>query len=880
MRNFKSLLPHVIAVAIFLLVAVIFCKSGLESGVILKQGDVTGWQGMSHQSYEYKNIHGHVPLWVTSMFSGMPAYQIAIEGAFHPLHYIDKAFQLWLPKPMNFFFLACISFYFLCICFKIKPYAAIAGAIAFAYCSYSPIIITAGHETKMMALAYAPAVIGAVVLLFERKYFTGLVLIMLFTALQVNQGHQQVSYYLFLILLAMTVAYAIQFIKNKELPHLFKSLSIMVVAGLIGVAVSAITLLTVYDFAKESKRGGQLIMDNSTKTHEIIKDGKSTGLTKDYAFMWSYGKAETLTLMFPGVMGYGTHVAERDGEQYVFPKLDENSHLAKFLENKLNVPEDQAANIALQQSTSLYWGDQPFTNGPVYLGAIVCFLFLFGMFYLDNKHKWWILTICFLSILLAWGDNFKAFNYFVFDYFPLYNKFRVPTMILIIPQILFPLIAAMVLNKLSEDDSAHAWNYFKKGLIATGVMFVIAIGFYATQDFSKENIQRTTAFNQIINSNSADAQEKLNQLNATERPSTDNQLYEGMYSSLKETPDAQKKAREFVSSIRQDRASLMLSDVFRSFIFVLLAALVIGLYIKKKYNYNLMFAAVGLLIAIDLLGLGMKYLNKESFESKDSYTENEFPLSNADRVILEDKDPNYRVFNATRGLDESKTSYYHKSIGGYHPAKIGIYDDLMAYQLNGRPNMDVINMLNTKYIIMQQGNDVVAQRNPEALGNVWFVNAVKFVNGPVEEMKALDEFDPADTAIVDASYKGMIKDFAPKDSNSTIKMSVFDNDAITYKSKSDANHIAIFSEIYYKDWNAYIDGKKVDYFKANYVLRGLEIPKGEHTIEFKFEPTIYYIGDKTSAISGWLVFLLSIGWAVYEIWKNFISKKGVRTVKS
>lgn len=869
MRNLKPLIPHIIAVAVFLIVAVIFCKPALESGVILKQGDVTGWQGMSHQSYEYKNIHGHVPLWVTSMFSGMPAYQIAIEGTFHPLHYIDRAFQLWLPKPINFFFLACISFYFMCICFRIRPYAAIAGAIAFAYCSFSPIIITAGHETQMMALAYSPAVIGAVVLLFEKKYISGLVLTMLFTALQINQGHQQVSYYLFLVLAAMTIAYAIRFIKNKEVPHLFKSVGLMVAAGIIGVAVSAITLLTVYDFAKESKRGGQLIMETSDKAHENVKDGKTTGLTKDYAFMWSYGKAETMSLMFPGVMGYGTHIAVREGDQYIFPKLGAKSHVAKFLENKLNVPEDQAENIALQQSTSLYWGDQPFTNGPVYLGAIICFLFLFGMFYLDNKHKWWILSISVIAILLSWGDNFKSFNYFIFDYFPLYNKFRVPTMILLIPQLLFPLLSAMVLSKLADDTSENEWAGFKKGLYATAVMFIIAIGFYATEDFSKENKQRTLAFNSIINSKTPDAEQKLAELNYSQKPLTDNQIYEGIYMSLKDSPDAQKLSREFVSALRQDRASLMLSDLFRSFIFIALAAAAIGLYIRKRYNYNYMVIAVAVLIAIDLLGFGMNYLNKQSFELKDNYTESEFPLSDADRTILADKDPNFRVFNTTRGLDESKTSYYHKSIGGYHPAKLGIYDDLMAYQLSGRPNMAVIDMLNTKYFIIQQGNDIVAQRNPQALGNAWFVNVVKFVKGPVEEMKALDNFNPADTAIVDESFKNVIKNYVPKDNDSTasIIMTNFDNDAITYKSHSLAPHVAIFSEVYYKDWNAYIDGKKVDYFKANYVLRGLEIPAGDHVIEFKFEPTIYYAGDKISAASGWLVFLVTIAWAVYMFLK-------------
>lgn len=877
MRNYKHLLPHLIAVVIFLLVAVIFCKPALEHGVMLKQGDITGWQGMSHQSYEYKKIHGHVPLWITSMFSGMPAFQVAIEGSFHPLHYIDKAMQLWLPKPLNFFFLACICFYFLGVVLRLRPAASIAGAIGFAYCSFSPIIITAGHETQMYALAYCPAVIGAVILLLEKKYLSGFVLTTLFTALQINMGHQQVSYYLFLVLLAMLIAYAIRFIRQGEIPHLVKSAGMLVVAALIGVAVSAITLMTVYDFSKESKRGGQLVM-NEGNSADKVKGGKTVGLTKDYAFMWSYGKAESLSLMFPGVKGYGAHVAERDGQQYIFPKLGENSNTAKFLSNKLNVPEDQAANYAMQQSTALYWGDQPFTNGPVYLGAVICFLFLFGMFYLDGRHKWWILAISLISILLAWGDNFKAFNYFMFDYFPLYNKFRVPTMTLVIPQLLFPIVGAMALSKLAGENAEGAWKPFKYSLYATGAIFIAALLYYASADFSKENRNRTNMFNSIVQTGGEGAQQKLSELNATEQPLIDNQLYEGMLMNLRGQPDSQKTAREFVSALRKDRAGKMLGDIGRSFLFVLVAAGAMAFFIKKKYNATIMMSAVALLITIDLLGFGSNYLNRESFESADEHVESEFPLSAADIEILKDKDPNYRVFNTTRGLDESRTSYYHKSIGGYHPAKIGIYDDLIAHQLSGQPNIGVINMLNARYIIQQRGNDLVAVRNPGALGNAWFVKGIHFVNGPVEEMKALTNLNPADSAIADVSYRPMVKDVTAPDSSAGITMTAFDNDAITYKTQTSGNHIAVFSEIFYKDWKAYIDGKPADYFKANYVLRAMVVPAGSHTIEFKFEPTVYHTGDKISQVSGWLVFLMTIGWLIWELFKYSRRRNSAGTI--
>lgn len=284
-----------------------------------------------------------------------------------------------------------------------------------------------------------------------------------------------------------------------------------------------------------------------------------------------------------------------------------------------------------------------------------------------------------------------------------------------------------------------------------------------------------------------------------------------------------------------------------------------------------MVIAVTLVSAVDLLGFGMKYLNDKSFDSKDKYEASEFPLSPADETILRDKDPNYRVFNAAAGLEESKTSYYHKSIGGYHPAKLGIYDDLMAYQLNGSPNIAVLNMLNAKYVIQQKGNSLVASMNPGALGNAWFVNAIKYVNGPVEEMKALYNFNPSDTAVVDEQYKKGINGISPADSSSIIKMTAFDNDAITYKTSAAASHIAVFSEIYYRDWKAYVDGKPADYFKANYVLRAMVVPAGNHTIEFKFQPSIYYTGKNIGNTTGWLLLLLLIGFVVYSVMKS--SKK-------
>lgn len=862
--DFKKWVPHLVAVAVFLIVTVAFCKPALQSGVVLKQSDISGWQGMSHQSMEYKEQHGHYPLWLTSMFSGMPAYQVAMEGNWSPLGIIDRTIQLWLPKPMNFFFLACICFYFLCICLRIRPYAAIAGSLGFAFCSFSPIIVTAGHDTQMLALAYAPAVMGSVVLIWNRKYLLGFGLTALFTALQIGQSHQQISYYLFLVLAIMSAAFAIRDIREKKTGGLLKAIGLIAVAGMIGVAVNAISLFPAYDYAKASKRGGQLVMNENEKKGEKVINGKTTGLSKDYAFQWSYGKAETMSLMFPGVMGYGLHYAERDNEPYIFPMLKEDAHSVSYLTNLF--PQAPADQIAQQMSQSVYWGDQPFTNGPVYLGAVICFLFILGMFCLDGKHKWWLLTGTVLGILLSWGSNFDAFNGFLFDHLPLYNKFRVPTMALVIPQMLVPIGASLALSRIMDKDDPLLWNKFRNGLIATAALFVLGFSFYATSDFGNENRQRTSAFNKMIADTSGNMQEKYNALNTDEKyePKKDNNIYESWIMNLQQSPDAQKTSREIVAELRKDRASLFLRDIWMSLVFVLLAAVLIAAFIKNKVGALVMAGGVALISLIDLMALDSKYLNDKSFDSKDTYEASEFPLTAADQTIMQDKDPNFRVFNSSVSspFEESRTSYYHKSIGGYHPAKLGIYDDLATYQMGRNMNMEVLNMLNAKYIITGRGDKVTAQRNPDAHGNAWFIKAIEFVKDPTAEMKALDHLNTGDSAVAEEEFRNLVTAFSPADSSSSIMMTSFDNDAISYESNSSANHIAVFSEIYYKDWKAYIDGKPAPYFKVNYVLRAMVVPAGKHKIDFKFEPKIFFMSRTISTVSTWLLMILLLATVV------------------
>jgi len=870
--SFKTLVPHLIAIAVFLLVTVIFCKPALESGVVLQQSDVTAVESMKHQSDLYKQQHGTYPLWITSMFSGMPAYNIVFDGPASPFGVIDKAMQLWLPKPLNFFFLCSICFYIFCMCVRIRPYTAIFASLAFAYATYNPILVVAGHDTKLLAMAYAPALIGCIILIFEKQYLKGFILSALFATLHVAQNHQQISYYVFIIIAVMALFYVARWIREKDFVHIGKAGVIAIASAAFGVLINALLIFPVLDYAKDSKRGGQLMMDKKAGGNAAAK---TNGLSIDYAFQWSNTKSEGLNIIFPGVNGYGAYVSQRDNEYNVYPKLDDNSSVYKYLVEKLNVPEGQAENFTLNLSTRLYWGDKPGTTGPAYLGAVICCLFVLGMFFGDSKHKWWILTASLIGIILAMGKSLPAVNNFLFEHLPLYNKFRTPEMAMVIPQFLFPMLGVMGIQKILDGDFTDGIKKLKWAAIAMGAVFALAAILYLSFDYSKENKERTKEINAAFIKQDSTTNEKLQAINEKFQPLTDNQVYEDfVYQSKGDT----KVARDLVDALRKDRQSLYLSDIFRAFIFVLLTLGMTGLFIYKKINATIMLIALPLLVLIDELPIGMKYLNAKSFETEDKFAAREFTESAADKMILQDKDPNYRVFDMSGGdpFQDSKPSYFHKSVGGYHPAKIGIYDDLATYQLSGKLNVQVLNMLNTKYIIQRSpdGKGTTAYPNPGALGNCWFVKAVKFVHGPVEEMTALNEFSPRDTAIVDDSFKNIVAGLTAPDSAASIRQTSFDNMAISYESNSSTTSLAVFSEVYYRDWKAYIDGKETPVAKANYVLRALVIPAGTHKIEFKFEPKVFNTSYTISKYAGWVLSILLVVFIAYSVVNRKNKKEG------
>lgn len=833
--EFKTILPHLIAVIVFIVVAAVYCKPALE-GKVLEQHDIIGWKGMAQQSYEFKEKTGHFPLWTNSMFSGMPGYQIALDSqsgiSAYYLHYI---FTLGLPKPISFFFLACICFYFLCIVAGANPWLGILGGLSYAYATFDPIIVAVGHDTQMLSIGYAPAVLAGLLLLFNKKYWAGFAVTTVFASLMVMQNHIQIVYYLLIIALIMYVTFLIKSVREKQLNAAIKAGVLGLVAGIIGLANTAIILFPTYDYAKESMRGGRSELTLSDTT--VKSKG---GLDKDYAFRYSLGLPETFTFMVPALYGGGNG-------------SDEFKPDTKFTEqfSSLGVPAEQAIQY---ENAYSYWGEQPGTSGPVYLGAVICLLFILGAVYLKGWIRWWLISASAVGVILAWGSNLSSFNYFLFDYLPFYNKFRAPTMALVIPQLCFPLMGVLAVSKFSKHlGEEETKKKLKLAAIITGVLLALMAAFYFNASFEGPNDKA---------------------LKQNFQQSFLQQVPQGQPVPPQLQQQADQTSSSLISALQSDRRSHMGGDLLRSLI---LMALVLGLlwfWTNKKISDKIVFAGLIVLSGFDLLGIATRYLNSDKYIDKSDF-ESAFLPSPADQQILQDPDhANFRVFNQTVDpFNDASTSYHHNSVGGYHAAKLALYQDLITHQL-GNGNMEVFNMLNTKYFIMPdpQTRRPVARLNPDAFGNVWFVKGVKIVPGPNEEMLALDNTDLRDTVVVEDKYKSQILQQPQPDSSATIQLVQNLNDEIQYGYQSTTPQVAVFSEIYYpRGWNVYLDGKKVDYFRANYVLRGMYLPAGNHKIEFKFEPGAYKAGETITVIATFLT-LLIIALALFKVSKKKTAK--------
>ena len=795
--SFKQVLPYLSAVVIFVVISLAYFSPLLE-GKKLKQSDITQFKGMSKEISDFRDATGEEALWTNSMFGGMPAYQISVQYKGNVLRYLDQLMQLYLPQPAGMVFLYMIGFFILLLVLKVDKWLAIAGAIAFAFSSYLFIIFEAGHNSKAHAIGYMAPVLAGIILTYRGRYLAGGIMAAIALSLELLTNHLQITYYLMMIAGVFVITELVSSIREKQLPGFAKATGVLIIASIFAVASNITNIWATYEYGKETIRG------KTELTSE--KSNRTSGLDKDYATGWSYGKMETFTLLIPNFNGGSSQGA-----------LSETSNTYKALKSN-NIDETQASKVI--KALPLYWGSQPGVAGPVYIGAILMFLFIFALFVVDNKYKWWLLAATILSILLAWGKNFMPFTNFFMHYVPGYNKFRAVSMTLVIAELCIPLLAILGLQKVfsGEVDKKKLLKYLYYSLgIAGGISLFFAIAGSAIFDFISP----------------ADEQ------------------YKSYF------PDW------LIAAIREDRAAILSADAFRSLAFILLAGAAIWAMINQKIKKPVFFTALILLILIDMWSVNRRYVNNDSFVRK-SVDAVPFQPTIADEVIMKDKDPDFRVFNQSVGnpFADASTSYFHKSLGGYHGAKLRRYQELIDYQLS-KGNMSVFNMLNTKYFIVpdEKGGQPQMQINMQAMGNAWFVNNAHMVNNADEELNALTGFVPAETAVYDKRFEDQVKGhIISKDTLATIALTDYKPNHLTYKSETSKEQLAVFSEIYYqKGWNAFIDGKPAPYFRANYVLRAMIVPAGTHTIEYKFEPQIYKTGEKISYASSILLVLLAVG---------------------
>ena len=822
LKNFlKSALPHLIAVIVFAIVAIVYCKPALE-GKVLQQSDITQFKGMAQDALQYREQYGHTPLWTNSMFGGMPTYQITgVVGYAYSIGILDRLFTLYLPEPISLFFLASICFYFLAQVLGFNSIISIVGALAYSYATYNPIIVTVGHITKMHAIAYLPFFIGSLFILFRKQYIWGLLLTSIATALFVQANHLQITYYGIIIAVFMSLYYLITWIKEKDVKAIYTTLAAGLIAGLLGLAVNAPILVSTYEYGKASIRGGSALVTKESKTN-------ATGLNSDYALSYSMFTSEPLVLMFPNIYGGGA---------------DPNAVMDITQSKAVETLQQMQPEIGqqLQGFLNFYWGGIGFTAGPPYMGIVICLLALIGFSVQSNPHRIWIAATIVLACLLAAGSYLKGFNEFVLDHVPFYNKFRAPSMIMVIPTLLLGIMAMYGADALSKENSLKdILQKYKTGFVLIALSFVAVFAIYFTTDFkNEEDKQKLAQWSQMVTSQVKDPQAAA----AYITPATD--LFNGLSA---------------------DRKSLMESDITKALLYLVLIALLVFLSIKKIINQTIFFVGLGVLAMIDLFSLNTKYLKPDSFIEA---TENEaaFNLTPLDIALKKDTS-NYRVLDIRGGIQNAFNggaliAYHHKTVGGYNPAKLSIYQDLIENQWYKFPNcMPTINMLNTKYVISgNPATDTIP--NKEALGNAWFVKGVQYQKDAASVMKALDTFNPKDIAIVEEKDKIADLSNIEVDTAASIQLVKNNNDDILYTANTSKKQLAVFSEIYYNlGWKAYIDNKETPIVKVNYVLRALVVPAGKHDIKFEFRPSSIDISKKASGIASILLWglILFVGY--------------------
>lgn len=804
-RNLWALLP----VLLFIVLSFVYFSPDVIEGKILFQHDTQQGLAIGHEAQVYAQESGETPRWTGSLFSGMPTFQISPSYSSNaPLKALQHVYNLWLVSPVSLVFIMMLGFYILLLTLNVRWYLAAFGAIAYAFSSYFFIIIAAGHIWKFITLAYIPPTIAGVILAYRGRYLLGGALAALFGALQIMSNHVQMSYYFLFVICAVVVAYGVEHYRAHTMPRFFKATGVLVVAALLAVGANASNLYHTYKYSKESMRGGhtELTSPDADKSKPA-----GNGLDKEYITQWSYGKMETLTLLIPDSKGGASG------------PLAENERAIKAADPQLRPYLSQVDR---------YWGDQPFTAGPVYVGALIFFLFVLGCFIVRTPLKWALLVVTILTIMLSWGKNMMWLTDWFIDYFPMYNRFRTVSSILVVAEFCMPLLAVLALKKIFDDPSILSrekrWFYLSGGIVA-GIALLAALF--------------PTMFDSFL---------KDYELEAAGQPGY----------------------AELFAGIAEARQAVFTADAWRSFIIVALGFAVLWLLCQKKLNPTVAMIALVVILVGDMYPVNKRYLNSDNFVTPARKT-NPFPMTDADRYILQDKDMNYRVLNAAAGetlasaFSEPRTSYYHKSIGGYHAAKLRRYQDLIDRQLvNANPA--VLNMLNTRYIIqpLEDGRETVV-RNPGALGNAWFVSEVKWVDNADAEMAAITDFDPSHTAVADRRFAREIGDkVVPPAVGDTIYETGYKPDELTYRYRSQQGGLAVFSEIYFPwGWQVTVDGKPVDMARVNYVLRAVNLPAGEHEVIFRFDPPSVHTTEAIAYVSLFLILAAFVGTG-FVAWKR------------
>lgn len=810
----SGFVPHILAVLIFIILAFAYFPDVLD-GKQIGGHDNANFKGMSRELADFREATGDEALWTNNMFGGMPGYMISTVYKGNKLKILDRLFQAG-PRPISFVFLYMIGFYILLISLRVNPWLAIAGAIGFAFSSYNFVIIAAGHNSKAIAIGYMAPIIAGVVLSFRGKRWLGATVTGIALSLQIMAGHPQITYYTLIMVFVFGLSQLYFSFKEKYFKDLLITVAILLVAVGFSVASNASRLWTIMEYGKYSMR--------SPSELTLGEEDKTSGLTKSYATAWSYGLDETFSLLIPGIKG-----GSSDGS------LSEKSETYKLFAQ--NNPA-QAAEVI--KHLPLYWGPQSSTMGNVYVGAIVIFLFVLGMFVVDKKFKWWLFAASVLGILLAWGSHFMLLTEFFLDHVPGYNKFRTVSMTLVIPALAIPTLSMIALNKVLFGD-INRKNLYYAIKWSVGIVGGLSLLFALLPDLAGDFVSaRDGSYDQAL-----------------------------------------------ADSLQADRRSLVRSDALRSLLFICLTAGLIMLYQMEKIKVNLVIAGIAVLFLADMWPVNKRYLNKEHFSPKRQANQPYTP-SAADQFIMNESGFNNRVLNLTVAMfQDASTSFFHQSIGGYHGAKMRRYQDVIETGMNTDINAlfgamrsqnyqvvdsalaqaNVLNMINTRYILINPETQPITNRH--AKGNAWFINQVRVVGNADADIAAIASIDISREATLDARYEGMLEQKTyPADPTASILLNEYQPNRMVYQSKTSTQQLALFSEIYYeKGWQATIDGEEVDHLRMNYLLRGLVIPAGSHEIVFEFHPRSYFAGTTVSVISSILLLLFFAG-AIYQQYRK------------